>query len=113
MSRNDVLDSRDLQERIDALEDIEERDDDEQEELDNLIAFKDEVSDSEWDSGLQLIDEDYFEEYAQELAQDIGAIGRDAQWPLNCIDWEQAAEELKGDYRTADYNGNTYYFRAS
>jgi hypothetical protein len=27
-----------------------------------------------------------FTEYAQELAEEIGAIGRDAQWPVYCID---------------------------
>jgi len=45
-----------------------------------------------------MIPEDEFEDYAQQLAEDIGAIGKDNQWPLNCIDWEDASEELKNDY---------------
>jgi len=53
-----------------------------------------------------------FTEYAQELAEEIGAIGRDAQWPVYCIDWEWAARELKMDYTSARVNGTTYYFRA-
>jgi antirestriction protein len=34
------------------------------------------------------------EDFAQQLAEDIGAIPADAQWPNNCIDWEQAARDL-------------------
>jgi hypothetical protein len=32
-----------------------------------------------------LINDDYFQEYAEELAYDIGAIDRDAGWPLGCM----------------------------
>ena len=51
-----------------------------------------------------------FEAYAKELAEDIGAIGRDAQWPVYCIDWERAARELQMDYASVQVNGTTYYF---
>ena len=53
-----------------------------------------------------------FTEYAQELAEDIGAIDPDAKWPVYCIDWERAARELKMDYTSVRVNGMTYYFRA-
>jgi antirestriction protein len=53
-----------------------------------------------------------FIEYTQELAEDIGAIDRDAKWPVYCIDWERAARELKMDYTSVQVNGTTYYFRA-
>ncbi len=53
-----------------------------------------------------------FTEYAQELAEDIGAIDPDAKWPVYCIDWERAARELKMDYTSVRVNGTTYYFRA-
>ena len=53
-----------------------------------------------------------FQEYAQKLAEDIGAIGKDNQWPLYCIDWEYAARELKMDYSEVEVDGTTYYFRA-
>ena len=53
-----------------------------------------------------------FEEYAQELAEEIGAISHDRQWPNYCIDWERAARELKMDYTSVEVNGTTYYFRA-
>lgn len=48
---------------------------------------------------------------AQELADDIGAIDSNAKWPLNHIDWEAAAEELKMDYTEVNFNGTTYYIR--
>ena len=101
-NNQDTLDSRDIQECIDELEEggtipIQEVpqdkepanfDQEESEELQQLLDFKEEVNSSEWDDGLTLISESYFEDYAQELAEDIGAISRDTQWPLNCIDWE-------------------------
>ena len=59
-----------------------------------------------------MIPEHDFSEYAQELAEDIGAITRDAKWPVYCIDWERAARELKLDYASVRVNGTTYYFRA-
>lgn len=59
-----------------------------------------------------MIDADDFEEYAQELAEDIGAIDRNLTWPNNCIDWEKAADELKYDYSEVDIEGRTYYFRS-
>jgi antirestriction protein len=59
-----------------------------------------------------MIPADDFTAYAQELAEDIGAIDRDAKWPVYCIDWERAARELKMDYASVRVNGTTYYFRA-
>lgn len=59
-----------------------------------------------------MIDSDDFEEYAQELAEDIGAIDRNSVWPNNCIDWEKAADELQYDYSSVDIDGKTYYFRS-
>jgi antirestriction protein len=48
------------------------------------------------------------EDFAQQLAEDIGAINKNAQWPNNCIDWEHAASELMYDY----FESNGHYFRA-
>lgn len=68
----------------------------------------------DWQSGENMIHENKWEEYAQELADDLGLYdSRKAMpWPLNCIDWEQAAEELKADYHEIDFDGHTYYIRA-
>ena len=59
-----------------------------------------------------MIPEYDFSEYAQELAEDIGAIDPEAKWPVYCIDWERAARELKMDYASVRVKGTTYYFRA-
>ena len=47
------------------------------------------------------------EDFAQEMADQLGAVDKNASWPMNCIDWEQAASELMYDYSEA----NGYYFR--
>ena len=53
-----------------------------------------------------------FEEYAQEFAEDIGAIGKTLEWPAYCINWEHAAKELKMDYSEVTIDGHGYYFRS-
>ena len=65
----------------------------------------------DWGDGAILIAEDYFEQYAQGLAEDIGAIDHNAKWPLNHIDWEAACKELQNDYTQVEYDGNLYWVR--
>jgi len=62
-----------------------------------------------------MIHENEFEDYAQQLAKDIGAINDDTQsnWPLDCIDWEKAAEQLQQDYTEINWCGETYYMRSA
>lgn len=94
-------------------------DDDEIEELANLEALLAECKDAgggdeQWDGDwypVTLIRESYFKDYAQELADDIGAIKDSAQWPYTCIDWNQAAMELKMDYIGVEFDGVTYFTR--
>jgi len=57
------------------------------------------------------ISEYYFAEYAQELAEDHGAISGDEEWPLRCINWEWAARELLYDYSTFTVDGTDYHVR--
>jgi hypothetical protein len=66
----------------------------------------------DWDSGETLIRDSYFEEYAKELAKDIGSVSGDEKWPLNHIAWEDAADELKTDYTELDFDGVAYQMRA-
>ncbi len=60
-----------------------------------------------------LISEDYFPKYAKEYAEDMGFINTRGfagiTWPLTCIDWDVAADELKEDFTEIDYHGHTYY----
>ncbi len=86
----------------------------EQDELKALESIKDEIGESRGKingEGGPFVDESDFKEYARELAEDIGAIDPDAGWPLGCIDWEKAADELKMDYSSIEWNGTTYLYR--
>jgi hypothetical protein len=85
----------------------------EEDEYKALKSLADEASGyaADWYHGEALIRDSYFEEYAEELANDIGAIDRNARWPLNHIDWEAAADELKMDYTAVDFDGVTYWTR--
>ena len=85
---------------------------------DRLTAIRDLKAEmaSTWDDILRyggdgLIPEDEWVAYAQQLAEDIGAIDSNAQWPLSYIDWDAAAEALAQDYETATFEGTDYYYR--
>ena len=60
---------------------------------------------------VELIADSYFQEYAQNLAEDCGMVDTNARWPMNCIDWEQAARELQMDYSSIEIRGFTYWYR--
>ena len=86
---------------------------DEQEELSSLRALADQgESCSDWHHGEALIRDRYFTEYAQELAEDIGAVDAHAAWPARHIDWEAAADALKADYSSIDFDGIDYWIRS-
>jgi hypothetical protein len=131
---DDVIDSRDVIARIEALEseesdllealDAEDYQPSAPDELEQwreeygeeLAALKKLAEEAEgyaadWKHGETLIRDSYFKEYAQELAEDIGAINSEASWPNNCIDWDQAARELQMDYTAVDFDGVTYWIR--
>ena len=65
------------------------------------------------DVAIEDIDEAYSgqydsdENFAADMAEQLGYINNDASWPYTCIDWERAASELMYDY--TEENG--YYFR--
>lgn len=89
---------------------------DDSEDAEELAALKSLADECEgyapdWKHGEALIADEYFEEYAQELAEDIGAIQRDLSWPHDCIDWKQAADALKMDYTQVDFDGAAYWIR--
>jgi hypothetical protein len=88
-----------------TLEDEDDRDD-----LKFLREFED-CGASDWRHGVTFIADDYFEDYARQLAEDIGAIDPKAGWPLHCIDWKQASRELQMDYSSVEVDGVTYWFR--
>jgi len=86
-------------------------DKDDKEELKKLEEFKSELEGYGLEYGLNLINDDNFEDYAQELAEDCGLLENCTSWPANCIDWEKAARELQWDYMSVDYEGEMYWFQ--
>jgi hypothetical protein len=86
---------------------------DDAKELKVLIELAEEAEGyaSDWRYGETLIRDSYFEDYARDLAEDIGAIKENASWPNNYIDWEAASEALKQDYTSVEFDGVTYWVR--
>ena len=117
-NREDVIDSREIIDRIEYLEDeqttlsdkldeakenednleelqtalkdaqeaLKEWDEsDEGQELRALKSIQDEADGySDWKHGATLIRDSYFTEYAEQLANEMGAINKDQSWPNNC-----------------------------
>jgi hypothetical protein len=129
-NNEDTLDVRDIIARVEELEDerdaIDEDDADalaewkteNDEELDELTELLsdlkgyggDEQWRGDWYPGT-LIRDSHFRDYAEELADDIGAVDSNASWPMTCIDWDQAARELRQDYSAVEYGSVTYWYR--
>lgn len=126
----DLIDVRDIIARVeeleqgrdgyeaDALDAWRENYPGDEEELGALTAILDDLKDSGGDEQwrgdwypVTLIRDDYFEDYARELAEDIGAIVKHTQWPNNHIDWTAAAEALQQDYTSTDIEGTDYWYR--
>ncbi len=113
---DELIDTRDIDERIEFLE-SEEQDDlteDEQHELRSLSMFRDEHMGDfpEWSFGTTLIRDSFFTQYAEEFAEDIGAVSRDSDWPNCHIDWDAAARSLQMDYTQVIFDGSIYWGRA-
>lgn len=123
----DVLDVRDIIARVEELRELQDNSGDvptragsdeefsELQELESLLAeLAGNGGDEQWEGDwypLTLIRDCYFKDYAQELADDIGAIDRNASWPCTCIDWEKAARELRMDYSSVEFRGIDYWYR--
>lgn len=111
---DDLIDSRQIIEAVESLADeLDDMSEDERHDYDALVALTADASDyaEDWEYGVTLIRDSYFQTYAEELADDIGAVPADVSWPLTCIDWEQAARELQQDYTCVDFDGVTYWVR--
>lgn len=126
----DMIDVRDIIERIeeiekdrngydeDALDAWRENYPGDEEELEMLMEIMDDLEggggDEQWRGAwypVMVIRGSYFEEYAQQTAEDCGMVNKDAGWPNNHLDWEAAADELKIDYTEIEIDGNDYWFR--
>jgi hypothetical protein len=123
----DVIDVREIIERIEAIEaGADDCDDpawksaneDEAGERDALYAIMSDLAgyggDEQWRGDwypASLIADSYFEDYARELADDTGAVDANAGWPNNFIDWKRAAEALQSDYTSVEIDGRDYWYR--
>lgn len=109
----DIIDSRDIIERIEELSGFDTRDADEQRELDALEALQNEAEGyaPDWKYGAALVRDSYFETYARELAEELTTGGVVLNWPYTCIDWAEAARELKMDYTELEFDGVSYWVR--
>jgi hypothetical protein len=136
---DDVIDSRDVIERIeelqderqelvdalDALEDSEDNkaideaksdlgtwdNSDEADELQALSALSGEADGSgDWEYGATLIRESYWQDYCEELIKDIGDLPKNIPSYI-VIDWEATANNLKEYYSEVDFDGVTYLIR--
>jgi len=101
-------DIEDAEEELTAAEDA--LDSDKLRELEELQSLKDEVG-SEWEYGVQLIPEDDFVEYCQELCEDIGDIPKNIPSYI-VIDWDATSNNLRQDYSETEFRGETYLYRA-
>lgn len=116
-SYDDIIDSRDVIERIEWLsdndnyEDSEISRDDVTKELTALTDLAKQGEDylEDWQYGVTLVRDSYFETYAQEFAEELDLIPANTAWPFTCIDWEQAASELQIDYTDIEFSGVTYW----
>lgn len=115
--RGDIFDSRDIIERIADLEaELEavtgQDAADAADELAILEAVQaDGIAASDWAYGETFIPDDRFTDYAEQLADDIGSVQRDAPWPQSYIDWDAAADALKQDYSAYTFDGIDYWAR--
>lgn len=118
-----IIDIRDIIERIEELEAVyadcpDNLTAEDGEELATLNAIMEDLKgsggDEQWRGDwypVTLIRDDYFVEYAQELAEDCGMVNDNASWPNNCIDWDKAARELQYDYSSTEIDGVTFWYR--
>lgn len=92
-----------------AQSDLEEWDSDNADDLKALKSLESRCSTSEWRHGVTLIRESYFVDYARELCEDIGFVGKD-YGPL-VIDWQATADSIQQDYTSVEFDGITYLYR--
>jgi len=137
---SNILDTRDLDERLQELEQLEI---DEQEAVDEardeweadedndpadfdgedhkILCYddKEELEElrglrdeiSDWEDGNTLIAESYWVDYVEEMLKDCGDLPQCIP-PYIVIDWEETAENIAVDYNVVDYQGETYYVRS-
>lgn len=132
----DIIDVRDIIERIEELRserddyaDDEDRDsgngpqrwaEENREDADELGALESIMEDlagyggdEQWEGDwypITLIDDSYFTEYCQQMVEDIGDLPSPIPYYIE-IDWEATARNIRMDYSSTEINGRTYWYR--
>ena len=81
------------------------------EEFAELELLKEEIesnSDEGFEYGIQLIHENYIDDYLDELLEDCDYIPKDLPHWVK-IDWRATYDNMKEDYNEIELNGNTFY----
>lgn len=133
---DDIVNRRDIEDRIDELESertdfldntcaeakLDELDDgyDELREESTAIWEKQTDEGREWRTLTDvleemgdadyLVSERYFPKYIKETLEDCGDIPRNFPWYIE-IDWDATAENVKSDYSELEWDGHTYLYR--
>jgi hypothetical protein len=120
----DTIDSRDIIEELNELEQElidhienggteENFDKNDMEDLEILRSWNDLGDDiNDWDYGVQLIHDNYFQEYVEQLVEDIGDIPDDLPYYIKSnIDWKGVAEAIQQDYTPIELSYETYWVR--
>ena len=120
LSSEDIIDVRDIIERVEELETLNddmaasEAEDEELRTLQTILAdLKGYGGDEQWRGDwypVTLIRESYFVDYVQELLEDCGEIPRNLPHYIH-IDWERTARDVRVDYSTVEIDGVTYLYR--
>jgi hypothetical protein len=64
----------------------------------------------DWHHGVQLILDEHWTEYAEQLTDDIGALPSGVpEWVV--IDWEATADNLRADYTPVEWGAYVYWVR--
>ena len=78
-----------------------------------LESLKEEIesnSDEGFEYGIQLIHENYIDDYLDEMLEDCDYIPKDMPSWIK-IDWQATYDNMKEDYNEIELNGNTFYVR--
>jgi hypothetical protein len=114
----DIIDLRSVLDEYEALigmrDDGEDLDDSDQEYIEAVEELGEQIDleCSAQNEPVLILEGKAFEDYARDLAEDIGAIDRQAGWPADYIDWEAAADALAMDYTSVEFGGFDYLTRA-
>lgn len=105
----EVINSLELKARLEELSDLEQMEDYEYDEHAMLTEIIDNgsYSNSNWNSGVDLIKQEDFTDYIKAKYIELGLIS-DEILNLVWIDWELTAEKAANSYTEINVNGSTY-----